>query len=148
VFVVAAPGATPVERARAIDDLKAWGGTALYTAILKALAQVETGTGRKAVVVFTDGEDRNSTIDSKELRSAIEASDAAVYFVAAGAAVRSREMSAVMEELADISRGRVLRGRDDEDIERAFTEVREEIRHQYLLTFVRSRRGSQARTGR
>lgn len=136
VFVVAAPGATPVERAGAIDGLKAWGGTALYTAVLKALAQVETGAGRKAVVIFTDGEDRNSTIDSRELRSAIEASDAAVYFVAAGAAARSRAMTAIMEELADRSGGRVLRGRDDEDLERAFTEVREEIRHQYLVTFV------------
>ena len=141
VFVVSAPGATPSERERGIDGLKAWGGTALYTAIVKALAQVETGIGRKAVVVFTDGEDRSSTIDRRELRSAIEAGDAAIYFVAAGAALRSTELSAVMEELADASGGRVLRGRDDQDLERAFTEVREEIKHQYLVTFVPKQTG-------
>ncbi len=141
VFIVAAAGVAPEERARSIDGLKAWGGTALYTAVVKALAQVESGSGRKAVVVFTDGEDRNSTIDPKELRSAIEASDAALYFVAAGEAARSRDMSVIMDELAEISGGRVLRGRDDEDIERAFIEVREEIRNQYLVTFVPKQTG-------
>ena len=141
VFVVAAPGATPAERESAIDGLKAWGGTALYTAIVKALEQTETGTGRKAVVVFTDGEDRSSTIDRRELRSAIEAGDAAIYFVAAGAATRSGELSTIMEELAEISGGRVLRGRDDADLQRAFDEVREEIKHQYLVTFVPKQTG-------
>jgi VWFA-related protein len=136
VFVVAPPSVPAIDRARAIDGLKAWGGTALYTAVVRALAQVQTGSGRKAVVVFTDGQDRNSTIDAREVRSAIEASEAAVYFVAAGDAARSREMSEILDELAEISGGRVLRGRDTGDIERAFAEVREEIRNQYLLTYV------------
>ena len=139
VFVIAQPGISPEERARNIDLLKAWGGTALYNAVLRALKEVESGEGRKAVVVFTDGEDRNSTVDVEEVKRAIEASDAVVYFVASGEASRNRPMMKAVEELAEISGGRVLRGDGEAALERAFTEVREEIRNQYLLTYVPAR---------
>jgi Ca-activated chloride channel homolog len=136
VFVISPGGAPSEERARTIDLLKAWGGTALYNAVIRALREVEAGEGRKAIVVFTDGDDRNSTVDINEVRSAIEASDAVVYFVASGEAARNRPMMRAVEELAEISGGRVLRVQSDEDTQKAFTEIREEIRNQYLLTYV------------
>lgn len=136
VFVISPPGSPPEERDRMIDLLRAWGGTALYNAVLRALREVEAGEGRKAIVVFTDGEDRHSTVDPAEVRRAVEASDAVVYFVASGEAARNRPMLRLVEELAEISGGRVLRGDSDADLARAFAEVREEIRNQYLLTYV------------
>jgi len=136
VFVIAPAGAPPDERDRMIDLLEPWGGTALYNAVLRALREVEAGEARKAVVVFTDGDDRHSTVDATEVRKAIEASDAVVYFVASGEAARNRPMMRLVEELAEISGGRVLRGRTDADLAAAFSDVREEIRNQYLLTYV------------
>jgi VWFA-related protein len=136
VFVISPPGSPPDERDRMIDQLKAWGGTALYNAVLRALREVESFEGRKAVVIFTDGEDRHSTVGPEEVRKAIEATDAMVYFVASGSAARNRSMMTMVEELAEISGGRVLRGGSDDDLARAFAEVREEIRNQYLLTYV------------
>ena len=136
VFVISPPGSPPEERDRMIDLLEPWGGTALYNAILRSLREVEAGEGRKAVVVFTDGEDRHSTVSPDDVRKAIEGSDAVVYFVASGAAARNAQMMALVEELATISGGRVLRGRNDKDLAAAFDEVREEIRNQYLLTYV------------
>src|SRR5690606_4950415 len=100
------------------------------------LAEVEGGEGRKAVVVFTDGDDRNSTVDPAEVRRAIESSDAVVYFVASGQAARNVAMMKFVGELAEISGGRVLRATTEEELTQAFTEVREEIRNQYLLTYV------------
>ena len=139
VFVIAPPGMSPEERARHIDLIRAWGGTALYNAVLRSLEEVEPGEGRKAVVVFTDGADRSSTVDVDELRRAIESSDAVIYFVASGEAAGNRPMMKVVEDLAAISGGRVLRGQNDAELARAFTEVREEIRNQYLLTYVPAR---------
>jgi VWFA-related protein len=136
VFVISPAGASPEDRAHNIDLLKAWGGTALYNAVVRSLREVEAGEGRKAVVVFTDGDDRNSTVDISEVRRAIEASEAVVYFVASGEAARNRPMMKAVEELADISGGRVLRVQSEADVHKAFTEVREEIRNQYLLTYV------------
>jgi VWFA-related protein len=104
--------------------------------VIRALQEVEPAEGRKAVVIFTDGADRSSTVGPAEVRKAIEATDAMVYFVASGAAAGNRSMMALVEELAEISGGRVLRGSSDDDLARAFAEVREEIRNQYLLTYV------------
>lgn len=139
VFVIAPQGVEADERERMIDLLKPWGGTALYNAVLRALKEVEAGEGRKAVIVFTDGEDRSSTVGPDEVRKAIEASDAVVYFVASGEAARNRSMMKVVEELSEISGGRVLRGQNEEELAQAFAEVREEIRNQYLLTYVPAR---------
>lgn len=136
VYTIAPAGMSTDERTAAIDALKAFGGTALYSAVARGLELVEGGTGRKAVVVFTDGDDRNSTIGVRELRQMIEASDAMVYFVAAGTAARDRHMLEVIEELATISGGRVLRGASSASLERSFTDVLDELRNQYLLTYI------------
>jgi VWFA-related protein len=136
VFVISPAGSAPEERDRMIDLLQPWGGTALYNAILRSLREVDAGEGRKAVVVFTDGDDQHSTVSPDDVRKAIERSDAVVYFVASGAAAQNKPMMALVEDLARISGGRVLRGRNDKDLAAAFDEVREEIRNQYLLTYV------------
>ena len=136
VYTIAPPGMALAERARVIDELKAFGGTALYSAVARGLQLVDGGTGRKAVVVFTDGDDRSSTIGVRELRAMIEASEAVVYFVAAGEASRDRKMLDIIEELATISGGRVLRGGNNASLGEAFAAILDELRHQYLLTYV------------
>ena len=136
VYTVARPGMPGPDRERAIDGLKAWGGTALYTGIAEAIRQVSSTIGRKAVVVFTDGDDRDSAIGANDLRRTIEQSDAAIYFVAAGEASRPGRTLSLLETLAEISGGRVIHGRSNEALRQAFDQVREEIRNQYLLTYV------------
>lgn len=136
VYTVAPVGASGADRARAIDGLGAFGGTALYSAVARGLQLVDGGTGRKAVVVFTDGDDRSSTISVRELRTMIEGSDAVVYFVAAGEAARDLKMLEVIDDLATISGGRVLRGGNTRSLRDAFADILDELRHQYLLTYV------------
>jgi VWFA-related protein len=139
IFTVAAPEASAEERAQGIDALKPWGGTALYTTVLRALERVAGAPARKAIVVFTDGDDQSSAVDASEVRRAIEENDAVVYFVAAGKAASDGPTVELLEELALISGGRVLRTKTDRSLQEAFAEVREEIRNQYLLTYVPER---------
>jgi Ca-activated chloride channel family protein len=139
VYTITRPGFSREERERAIDGLKAWGGTALYSAIAEAIRQVGATIGRKAVVVFTDGDDRDSAIDAKEVQRLIEQNDAAIYFVTAGDASRPGPTLSLLERLADVSGGRVVHGRSREALREAFARVREEIRNQYFLTYVPSK---------
>src|SRR5207245_11186237 len=46
------------ERVSAVDRLAPWGSTALYDVILRGIDMLGRQTGRKAVIVFTDGEDQ------------------------------------------------------------------------------------------
>ena len=47
-------------REDAVDLLTSWGGTALYDATIRTLDMVSRETGRKGIVIFSDGDDRNS----------------------------------------------------------------------------------------
>ena len=47
-------------REEAVDLLTSWGGTALYDATVRTLDMVSRETGRKGIVIFSDGDDRNS----------------------------------------------------------------------------------------
>ena len=40
--------------------LAPWGGTALYDVVIRAVDLLGRQTGRRAVVVFTDGDDQSS----------------------------------------------------------------------------------------
>ena len=56
----------PRQRMNAVQDLRAWGSTALYDVIVHAVDLLGVRPGRKALVVFTDGEDRCSHVGVEE----------------------------------------------------------------------------------
>jgi len=135
VFTVATPAVTAAERDRAIDELKTWGGTALFDMVVESLRSVDGADGRKAVVIFTDGADEHSLVGAADVKQAIELSNAVLYFVTAGNAARGSSHD-LLVEFAELSGGRVIRGRDDDAMASAFRSVLDELRNQYLLTYV------------
>ena len=67
----------------ALDNVIISGGTALYDAIYLAVDKVLKGNEpKKAVIVFTDGEDKDSFYSHKELIEKVEESDVQLYIVA------------------------------------------------------------------
>jgi VWFA-related protein len=136
VFTVVQPRTSPEQRAQAIDRLTARGGTALYGAILSSLHAIEAVVGRKAIILFTDGEDRSSVVGVDEIRKAVEQSDSVLYFVAAGEAAKFGPTRDLLESISETSGGRVLDGRDSHAVNDAFRQISEEMRNQYLLTYV------------
>ena len=71
VFLLARKATDPAVRVRAVDRLAPWGATALYDAIIRGVDLLGRQTGRKALVVFTDGEDRRAaTLRSKTWNAA------------------------------------------------------------------------------
>lgn len=64
-----------------IDGLQAWGGTALNDAIHYALNRMRDAPGRKAVVVFSDGADRDSTLGEQDVVDYARAVEATVYTI-------------------------------------------------------------------
>ena len=91
-----------------MERLKPWGGTALYDAILTALNTVGKQPGRRALVVFTDGEDQNSVATMKRVETRMETSDATIYTIGLGRSVKDRSLADILRHLADISGGTAL----------------------------------------
>lgn len=74
---------------RAMQRIDANGGTAMYDAIAEALPIAGSGRHeKKAILVISDGNDRNSTITVNELRQAIRESEVIVYALGVDATER------------------------------------------------------------
>ncbi|HOG29247.1 MAG TPA: VWA domain-containing protein [Vicinamibacterales bacterium] len=136
VFTLARPTVDLAARLRAIDRLAPWGGTALYDVIIQAFDLLGRQTGRRALVVFTDGEDLNSRAPIETAERRLEASDAVMYPIGQGRAQKLQSLRAVLERLSRKSGGRAFFGDDVEKLDGVFGDILEELSNQYLLGYV------------
>ena len=128
---------------RDLNRLDAWGSTSLYDAIAGAAGVVaERATTRRAVVVFTDGDDTTSTYSPDEVAVIASSIDVPVYIFALGerAAAAEKKAEAAGEEnalavLARATGGEFFAAKGEEQIAAAVARVLDELRHQYVFAF-------------
>ena len=122
-------------RARAIDLMDPWGGTALYDTIIKAIDLLGRQSGRRSIVLFSDGDDQSSRAPLEAAIRKAEGSDATIYAIGQGRAVRSPELQKLMKQLARVSGGRAFFTEDTDRLNTIFEEILEDLRNQYLLSY-------------
>ena len=140
IFTVARREVNVEARVQALDKLTAWGGTALYDVIAESIQQL-TGRGRKALVVFSDGEDSDSRVTFDDIRRLIDESDATVFTVGLGRGASQKDLQEKLEQLADASGGLALFAEDADKLTQPFAEIVETLMNQYTLSFVPRRDG-------
>jgi Ca-activated chloride channel family protein len=123
------------QRTRAVDRLTAWGGTALYDVIIRGVQQLSKQPGRRVLVVFSDGDDRTSHSTIHAVEQAVRANDATLFMVALGRGVREAQLKSGIEKLVDLSGGRVLFVERSEELDQPFTDILQELSHQYMLGY-------------
>jgi len=136
VYTLARPNVDLATRLKAVDHLSSWGGTALYDVIVKSVGQLGRLTGRRALVVFTDGEDLNSRVPAEAAEERIESSDAVIYAIGLGRAPRVDTLRKVLERLAKKSGGRSF-FEDIEGLDDIFGRIVDELSNQYLIGYAR-----------
>lgn len=137
VFTVAGPAVDLATRLRAIDRLASWGGTALYDVIVKAVNSVGHQAGRRALVVFSDGEDLHSRVPVETVERQLESSDAVVYAIGQGRAPNTQNLRKVLERLSEKSGGRAFFEGLNE-LDGVFREIVTDLSNQYLIGYVPS----------
>jgi VWFA-related protein len=135
MFVLTQRETSPEARLRAVDRLGAWGGTSLYDVIIRSLEQLSRKSGRRSLVVFSDGDDKTSQATLETVQRVIKSSDATLFMVGLGAGLAQKRLKETLESLADPSGGRALFAERPSDLAKAFGEVVEELKHQYLLGY-------------
>lgn len=135
VFVLSRRGPDPASRVKAVDRLAPWGGTALYDAVLKSIELLSRGEERKALVIFTDGDDQSSFTTREATNARVEASDAVIFTIAQGRGTRDERFKSVLDGVAQVSGGRAFFTEDLEDLDKAFREIATELSHQYMLGY-------------
>jgi Ca-activated chloride channel homolog len=114
----------------ALDGLDPWSTTALHDAVLAAIDEVQAGTGRRALVIVSDGVDRYSKATAAEVLDRARAADVMVYPVVLG-----RTRQPLMVELAAVTGGRSFAVRDQRALDEAMRAIARELRTQYLLGY-------------
>jgi Ca-activated chloride channel family protein len=135
VFTAARREATPEARERAVSRLRSWGSTAFYDAVLRGLGLLERHRGRRALVLFTDGEDMVSHATAEDVQRRVEVSATPVYVVAQGRGMREPGLKKVLDRISGVSGGRAFYTDRVEELDGAFTEIGEDLASQYLLAY-------------
>jgi Ca-activated chloride channel family protein len=124
-----------VERIR---SSKAKGRTSLYDAVTIYLGSAFDQTGRKVLVIFTDGDDTSSSRRWDETLRLLRASDVTVYpmgFLSNRGSARLMLQSKLME-IARLTGGRAVFPASMKELDSMYAAIAAEIRGQYVLGYV------------
>jgi Ca-activated chloride channel family protein len=135
VFTLTRKTTDPAERMKAVDRLAPWGSTALYDVLLRGVEMLGRQTGRKALVVFTDGEDQGSHATITDVERRLQSSDVTLYMIGQGRGVTMEPLRRIMERLATPTGGRALFTDSIDELHDAFAELLDELSNQYLLGY-------------
>jgi Ca-activated chloride channel homolog len=125
----------PAERVKAVDRLAPWGSTALYDTILRGVEMLGRRTGRKALIIFSDGEDQGSHATLADVERRLQSSDLTLYVIAQGRGVTLDNLRRVMERLATPTGGRAIFTDSIDELHDAFADLLDELSNQYLLGY-------------
>ena len=135
IFTLTRKQTNLAERARAVDRLASWGSTALYDVVLRGVEMLGRQVGRKALVIFTDGEDQGSHATLGDVERKLQSSDVTLYMIGQGRGVTMEPLKKVMERIANPTGGRALFTESIDELHGAFGELLDELSNQYLIGY-------------
>lgn len=106
-------------------------GTRLYDAVDFSLRVLKPERGRKAVILFTDGENTWGKATTKSTLQDAEESDIIVYTLQYG----DMPPQKYLQQLAEKTGGRYFKAGDMNVIRQSFAAVAEELRRQYVIGY-------------
>jgi VWFA-related protein len=131
---------SPAAVRQALDQLRPWGGTAEYDAILAALPIFAKRTKpRASLLLITDGADTASDAKLRDVRSAMLQSDAFAFAIAIDppdrVAINTRVNAVALKDVTDNGGGRTEVARNAEELVTATASIAEELNNQYLIGY-------------
>ncbi len=122
-----------------LASLRAFGTSSLFDGLLYSMEKVERSDHpRKALIVFTDGEDNGSSVSHSRVVQKAQESATLLYFVAIGSPVLID--SHTLESLSEVSGGRTFYVPKQDAIAPIMDQIHTELGQQYYLGYYVQRR--------
>ncbi|HEY0511250.1 MAG TPA: VWA domain-containing protein, partial [Thermoanaerobaculia bacterium] len=129
--------------AAALEQLQPDGGTALWDAITFSLAQLHNISGRKALVVYSDGIDEAERLSFPGCLRAARESGVPIYLIVSNpreergedGGFLSEPAAAKFQRLAEAGGGQVYFIHPNEDLAGVYGQILSELRSQYTVAF-------------
>ncbi|HUB80124.1 MAG TPA: VWA domain-containing protein [Bryobacteraceae bacterium] len=120
---------------QAVLRSRASGQTALFDAISELAHEIEPRTGKKAIIVFTDGDDNSSTLNARAAVQRAKKAGVPVYAVAEGDALKSGALLSEIREIAETTGAKFHQAHHSGDINGIFKDISSDLGHTYLLAY-------------
>jgi VWFA-related protein len=131
----------PEKLANGVRLLRPGGGTAMYDAIYGAcrdkLAKTESATGglRRAIILVSDGEDNQSRVTRDDAIEEAQRAEVIVYAISTNVSGAKTRGDKILEAIAEATGGRAFFPFKIEDVSDAFSQIQEELRSQYAISY-------------
>lgn len=136
----------------AVNNVLVKGGTALYDAIYLSVDKAEQGgEPKKVIVVFTDGEDKDSYYTSDEVLEKVQESETQLFIVSFldedlsddrgffGIFKSDKEkVTTTIEDMADVTGGRAFFPEQIGALNGIFEQIARELKNQYRISYISS----------
>jgi Ca-activated chloride channel family protein len=120
---------------QAVLRTRAAGTTALFDAVSEVAREISPRSGKKALVVFTDGQDNASLLNAQRAVQRAKKAGVPVYTIAEGDALKTKDL---LKELKDISEGTgatAYEAHSSKNIVDIFQEISGDLNHTYMLAY-------------
>jgi VWFA-related protein len=108
---------------------------ALYDCLLLTVKDAARITGRKVIVVFSNGPDDASTVPPEDVAELAQSTGAVIYIVSTQLAEKEPISTAVFERMSKATGGKAYFAKSWRDETKAFDSIREDLAHLYFLSY-------------
>ncbi len=132
---------SPEALSHGVRMLRPGGGTAMYDAIYFAcrdkLMGVDKGqiATRRAIILLSDGEDNQSRVSREEAVEMAQRAEVIIYAISTNTSGLKLRGDKVLEHFAEETGGKAFFPFKIEDVANAFTEISDELRSQYAISY-------------
>ncbi len=109
--------------------------SALYNALLLTLKDAAQYTGRRVVVVFSNGPDNSSMVPPEDVAELAQSEGVPIYMISTREAQLDPISAVVFTRMSANTGGQAYFAKDWNDQEQAFSSIREDLAHLYLLSY-------------
>jgi len=120
---------------RAVRSTVVGDDAALYNALLLTLKDAARSTGRRVVVVFSNGPDNSSVVPPEDVAELAQSAGISVYMISTHQARLEPVSTAVFERMTAATGGRAYFSKNWRDEKLAFESIREDLAHLYSLSY-------------
>jgi Ca-activated chloride channel homolog len=108
---------------------------ALYNSLLLTVKDASQLTGRKAIVVFSNGPDNASSVPPEDVAELAQSTGTIIYIVSTRQANNEPVSTAAFERVSKATGGKAYFAANWRDEKQAFAAIREDIAHLYTISY-------------
>jgi Ca-activated chloride channel homolog len=132
------PAPLTADRAQVLRGVRttvAGDDAALYNCLLLTIKDAAHYTGRKVVVVFSNGPDNSSMVPPEDVAELAQSTGTAIYMISTQLAKLEPVSTAVFERMTAATGGKAYFAKSWRDEQRAFASIRDDLAHLYSLSY-------------